>query len=176
MRKIIGWGIVALILLVGLGYLGVIWLEYKSRPIVHLVPEGTKGWCYVLWDDPNASPLIETKSERILQFNEKGIARSSYSPDGGYYIGYYYVDKNGKRTEIPGFTDLKPDPEASIFKYEGGSYWIDQNGSMYPAVDLFFLGTRTEIKTELARINREEQNGFPSFPEEVQNFLERYEK
>jgi hypothetical protein len=172
MRKIIGWGIVALILLVGLGYLGVIWLEYKSRPIVHLVPEGTKGWCYVLWDDPNASPLIETKSERILQFNEKGIARTSFSPDGGYYVGYYYVDKNGKRTEIPDFTDLKPDPKASILTYIGGSYWvdIDQDGLMYPAVAQFFLGTRTEIEEEL-----KDPESAP-YPEEVRNFLKRYEK
>jgi hypothetical protein len=171
MRKIIGWGIVALILLVGLGYLGVIWLEYKSRPIVHLIPEGTKGWCYILWNDPNASPLIETKSERILQFNEKGIARTSYSPDGGYYIAYYYVDKNGKRTEIPGFTDLKPDPKASIFKREAGAHWIDQkNGPMYAAVTLFFLGTRAEIEAEW-----KDSDSTP-YPEEVRNFLKRYEK
>jgi hypothetical protein len=171
-RRIIGWGIIAAVLLIGLGYLWMAWMEYNNRPIAHLIPEGTKGWCYILWDDPNASPLIETKNERILHFSEKGIARTSYSPDGGYYVGYYYVDQNGKRTEIPDITDFNPDPKASILTYIAGSYWVHlENGLMYPAVAQFFLGTREEIKEEFKRDPESD-----SYPEEVLDFVKRYEK
>jgi hypothetical protein len=169
MKKIMGWGIVTLVLLICLGYLGFIWIKYNNRPIVYLIPEGTKGWCHLVWEDPNASSLIETKSERIIRFNEKGIAHTSFLLDRNYFVEYYYVDKNRKRTEIPDFTEPKPDPAASIFICGGGLRWIDEgpDGPFYPGVTQFFLGTRAEIDEEFARIKREEKEGFPPYPEDA---------
>jgi hypothetical protein len=169
MKKIIGWGIVTLALLICLGYLGFIWIKYNNRPIVHLIPEGTKGWCHIVYDDPNGNPLIETKDERILRFNEKGVAHTSFSLDRSYFVEDHYVDKNGKRTEIPDFTDTRSYPETTIFICGGGSRGIDEgpDGPFYPTVTQFFLGTRAEINEEFARIKREEKEGFPPYPEDA---------
>jgi hypothetical protein len=67
MKKIIGQIIIALALFVGLGYLGFSWIKYENRPIVYLIPEGTKGWGHIVYEDPNASSPVETKSERIIR-------------------------------------------------------------------------------------------------------------
>jgi hypothetical protein len=169
MKKIMGWGIGILALLSCLGYLGFIWIKYNNRPIVYLIPEGTKGWCHIVWDNPNANPLIETKSERILRLNERGIAHTSFSSDHDHFVEYYYIDQNGKRTEIPDFTEPKPNPAASIFKCGGGLRWIDEgpDGPFYPPITQFFLGTRAEIDEEFARIEREEKEDFPPYPEDA---------
>jgi hypothetical protein len=150
--------------------LGFFWIKQSSRPVIYLIPEGTKGWCHLVWDDPNASPLIGTASEQIVYFDKKGIAHTSSSPDEVSGVQYYYVDKHGKRTEIPDSTDItetKTRPESSIFLYGGGSQGIDEgpDGPFYPQVNAFFLGTLAEIKEELSRIEKEE-GGFP-YPEDA---------
>jgi hypothetical protein len=147
------------------------WADLNEKTLVFLIPEGTKGWCYLVWDDPNAPLLAEKDDKLLVHFNNQGVAHTSSSPaKKGYLVEYYYVDKNGKQTEIPDITDItetKSRPEATIFKYGGGSQGIDEgpDGPFYPAVDDFFLGTRTEIKEELARIERGE-GGF-SYPEDA---------
>jgi hypothetical protein len=172
MKKIMGWGIGILVLLSCLGYLGFILIKYNNRPIVHLIPEGTKGWCHIVWEDPDANPLIETKSERILRFNETGIVHTSFLLDRNYFAEYYYVDKNGKRTRIfhlPLEEENGDYPETTVFMYGGGLRWIDEgpNGPFYPGVTQFFLGTRAEMDEEFARIKREEKEGFPPYPEDA---------
>jgi hypothetical protein len=178
MKKIMGWGIGILVLLSCLGYLGFIWIKYNNRPIVYLIPEGTKGWCHIVWDNPNANPLIEAKSERILRLNEKGTAHTSFSSDRNHFVEHYYVDQNGKRIEIPVITLplLEKGKEGNItyskttiFIYGGGLRWIDEgpDGPFYPPITQFFLGTRAEIKEEIARIEREEKEGFPPYPEDA---------
>jgi hypothetical protein len=174
MKKVMGWGI-ALVSLICMGYLGFAWVKYIDRPVVHLIPEGTKGWCHAVWDDPNASPLIETKDERIIYFNNKCIAHTSASSDENYTVEYYYVDKDGKRTELiyatlqilqEGNTNY---PETTIFLYGGGLRGIDEgpDGPFYPGVSQFFLGTYDEIQKERLRIEKEEKDNFPPYPEDA---------
>jgi hypothetical protein len=153
--------------------LGFFWIKQSSRPVIYLIPEGTKGWCHLVWDDPNASPLIGTANEQIVYFNNKGIAHTSSSPDEASGVQYYYVDKHGKRTEIIVFTlqllekENKDYPETTIFLYGGGLQRIDEgpDGPFYPSVDQFFLGTYDEVKKEDVKLDKE--GAFPPYPEDA---------
>jgi hypothetical protein len=171
MKKIIGLGITTLVLIC-LGYLMYSWIAYENKPLVYLIPEGTKGWCHIVWENPNASPPIETKNERIIQFNKTGIVHTSFYLDKEYIVEYYYFDKNGKRTRIfnlPLEERINDFSKETIFLCGDGLFRIGEGpgGPFYPGVTQFFLGTRAEIDEEFARIEREEDYNFPPYPEDA---------
>jgi hypothetical protein len=147
------------------------WADLNEKTLVFLIPEGTKGWCYLIWDDPNAPLLAEKDDKLLVHLNNQGVAHTSSSPEKkGYLLEYYHVDKNGKRTKITGIPTKESGEEyseTSIFVTLDGSQGIDEgpDGPFYPSVNDFFLGTPVEIKEELARIERGE-GGFP-YPEDA---------
>ncbi|MFP3387685.1 DUF6843 domain-containing protein [Brevibacillus sp. SIMBA_040] len=70
---------------------------------IYLIPEGYEGTVYAYYNVKNAPPLTKEGDFDLHIINDKGYFATS-TPDMDYGLvtdKYYYVDKNGQRTQIP---------------------------------------------------------------------------
>ncbi|GED71620.1 hypothetical protein BRE01_53220 [Brevibacillus reuszeri] len=79
-------------------------VQQSSTNDIYLIPEGYEGTVYAFYNVKNAPPLAYEGEYALHIINDKGYFATS-APDMEYGLvtdKYYYVDKNGQRTEIPG--------------------------------------------------------------------------
>ena len=72
-----------------------------------LIPDGYTGTVKILFDQKNGTEKKYEGEKRVYEIPESGILKTKFGPQFGYHFPeYYYVSKNGKRTEIERISDL----------------------------------------------------------------------
>lgn len=73
---------------------------------IYLIPEGYVGRIYIVHDVPGGEPLEYENGSRVYRIPEDGFLLSQSDPNAGWIetdqLRYFYVDKEGNRTEILG--------------------------------------------------------------------------
>ena len=73
----------------------------KAEPETILIPENYRGEVIIVFDRKNGLPIEYEKKERIYRIPETGILFTQFSYNPGVIDQeYYFIDPNGKRTEI----------------------------------------------------------------------------
>lgn len=115
-----------------------IYITDARPPSVYLLPNGYKGWFYIVYDVPNTPEL--PKLDNKIEFNipSNGILKTStkHAEYGWAQDEYYYVE-NGKRTKIS--------EEKMI--HGGGTSGTDYKGKSYE-YQMFFVGNQKELELQ----------------------------
>ena len=73
---------------------------------IYLIPQGYVGRVFIVHDVPGGEPLEYENDVRVFRIPEDGFLLSQSAPNEGWIeahrLRYFYVDDDGKRTEILG--------------------------------------------------------------------------
>jgi len=89
-------------LFVGAEY-GSVYLWDRAEPEVHLLPAGYEGPVIIILNVPNGAPKEREGKARLFRIPASGVLRTQYGPNDGWNApAFFYVDRAGHRTPIPG--------------------------------------------------------------------------
>ena len=116
----------------------------KTENTLTLIPEGYTGTIRILFDQKDGNDKKYEGEKRVYEIPENGILKTKFSPQFGYHFPeYYYVSKDGKRTEIERISDLNKSTLDSIDKNKVYAYRFMFGGEV---VKIDTLGNVTEKK------------------------------
>ncbi|WP_044642720.1 DUF6843 domain-containing protein [Risungbinella massiliensis] len=125
-------------LLMPLAPLIIIKITDARPPSVYLIPNGYKGWFYIVYDVPNTPELPKLDDKLEFEIPSNGILKTStkHTEYGWAKDEYYYVE-NGKRIKIP--------EEKMI--HGGGTSGTDYKGKSYE-YQMFFVSNQKELELQ----------------------------
>ncbi|PQV63873.1 hypothetical protein B1R32_10880 [Abditibacterium utsteinense] len=115
------------------GLVGRLLIGHAERPQVYLLQQGYVGWFRVRWNIPRATPLSLEEGHYLLPIPANGLLNTSTVMEEGWMSNtFYYVDKAGRRIELP-MQDLD---------VRGPMVWAISGSSQEL---IFFVGTREQF-------------------------------
>ncbi len=73
-----------------------------SESEVHLIPAGYRGTVVIIYDRPNAEPVMYENGDRVYNIPlSDTLLTQFHPPNGSNSSKYFYVYEDGKREELP---------------------------------------------------------------------------
>ncbi len=89
--------------------------QQTAEDTVRLIPEGYVGPVLIIFNQKDGEPKDYEGGKRIYRIPESGVLKTQFGPNYGVQNHqFFYVDKNGDRTEIPFVVVQEPDSLAKI--------------------------------------------------------------
>ncbi len=111
---------------------------------VTLIPEGYTGTIKIWFNQQDGTEENYEGEKRVYEIPENGILKTRFEPQFGYhYPEYYYIDKDGNRTEIKQILELRQEVLDTIDKNKVYAYQFVFPGEV---VKVDSLGNVTEKK------------------------------
>lgn len=130
----------------------------EAEDTIRLIPEGYKGAVLIIFNQKDGIPKEYENGKRIYRIPENGVLKTQFEPNYGVQNHqFFYVDKEGDRTEIPFvmvqnnevLSEVK-DNEKVYAYFEntiGEGFGVNANNEEYsiPAARTFYIGDLKDI-------------------------------
>jgi len=129
---------VVVIVAIAIGTIGI----SKQKSHIYVMPSGYTGWVQIIYNQEDYSALPKERRAILHNIPLDGILKTSSAPTSGG-MTFYYVDAQGKRSEIG--TDM-------IFSQSMGTRYIEQTDGTTAQTDVntFFVGTEQQYNDNLS--------------------------
>ncbi|NAS12670.1 DUF6843 domain-containing protein [Poritiphilus flavus] len=131
----------------------------EAEDTIRLIPEGYQGAVLIIFNQEDGTPKEYEESKRVYRIPTDGVLRTKFKPNfGTQKHQFFYVDDEGKRTEIPfvmvqGKENLSGinKGDGKVYAYleraSGESIKIDADGNEYSIspTRTFYLGDLKDI-------------------------------
>lgn len=102
--------------MIAVGLVSFLWYRLtRPEKETFLFPENLRGAVYIIYDQKNGEPKVYENNRRLYQIPDNGILFTQFKAEYGRIDHrYFFVDRNGKRTEIvtkEEWTSIKNQPE-----------------------------------------------------------------
>ena len=75
--------------------------QKKAEDTIRLIPEGYIGPVLVIFNQKNGEPKEYEGDKRVYRIPKNGVLRTQFEPNYGVqHHQYFYIDRNGSRSEI----------------------------------------------------------------------------
>lgn len=131
----------------------------KTEDTVRLIPKGYKGSVLVIFNQENGEPKEYENGKRVYRIPENGVLKTQFEPNYGVQNHqFFYVNKEGNRTEIPFvlvqnkevLSEIKDDKKIVYAYFEntiGEGFGINDNNEEYsiPPARTFYIGNLKDV-------------------------------
>jgi len=149
MKKLLIYGAVVLLgapILIVVGVATWDFIEGTIRaPELYEFQPGYRGWVIIQYEVPSCPPLEERGRTVVYKVPPSGcLCTSSPTHEGVHTMKYEYVNPNGTRTKIPGWSFWESEPGV----WDGTTAAVRSTSGMRFVQEVFFVGSKKEFEAK----------------------------
>jgi hypothetical protein len=112
-----------------------------SENTITLIPQGFIGTVRINFNQEDGRNKKYEAEKRVYEISEEGILNTKFEPQFGYHFPeYYFLTKDGKRTEIPVIFNLNKEVKDTLDK---NKIYVYRFKSMGKVVNIDSIGNET---------------------------------
>lgn len=130
----------------------------KAEDTVRLIPEGYEGSVLIIFNQEDGEPKEYEEGKRVYKIPDNGVLKTQFEPNYGVQNHqFFYVNKEGNRTEIPFvlvqnkevLSEIKDDKKVYAYFENtiGEGFGVNANNEEYsiPSARIFYIGNLKDI-------------------------------